>query len=94
MRKENEYLCGTSTVDMMYWTFLHSPIGLLSLNATDKGLRSIELKDHSENLDANPNSHLILAKIQLTEYFQRQRRYFELELDLDGYSDFQRSVWE
>ena len=78
---------------MEYWSFLYSPIGLLKLIASDQGFQSIELLEHADEFEPNPNSHLIKAKIQLTEYFQKQRRYFDLNFDLVGYTDFQKSVW-
>ncbi len=75
---------------------IDSPIGTLTLVATDQGVTRIlfeneeadavvaDLVDHDPILDA--------AVIQLEEYFAGERREFDLPLDLDG-TDFQRETW-
>jgi len=38
--------------------------------------------------------HLVQARAQLTAYFEGRRRIFNLPLDLDQGSEFQRRVWQ
>lgn len=80
-------------------TTLTSPVGSLSLVATDLALVAIvwRLEGHRhvpfENALEDPD-HPVLRETarQLREYFSGQRRTFELELDFRG-TDFQRRVW-
>ena len=71
-----------------YQAQLDSPIGVLTLVASDKGLRQILWEDQAE--DATPaETHPILAaaSAQLAEYFAGDRVEFDLPLDLIG-TDF------
>jgi len=72
--------------------FLDTPIGFLKIEASDKGLtmvRKVEMPEHT-----SPGNDIVEAtKIQLTEYFSRNRTHFDLPLDFRGKSDFMISVW-
>jgi methylated-DNA-[protein]-cysteine S-methyltransferase len=75
-----------------------SPIGLLSIAASEKGICSIDilsarskLKDFSELRKAQ--EHVDLASKQLNEYFSGKLRRFSVPLDLHGTS-FQQKVWQ
>lgn len=48
---------------------------------------------HADNPDAWPPT-LVAAVEQVREYFARMRRSFDLPLDLDSATDFQREVYE
>jgi methylated-DNA-[protein]-cysteine S-methyltransferase len=76
-----------------------SPVGTLTLVATDEGLAAIlwEADRPSRvplNLSAEENSHPVLleAERQLAEYFAGRRKEFSLQLDPSG-TPFQRKVW-
>ena len=76
-----------------------SPVGTLTLVATDEGLAAIlwEADRPSRvplNLWAEENSHPVLleAERQLAEYFSGRRKEFSLKLDPSG-TPFQRKVW-
>ena len=75
---------------------LDSPIGVLTLVASDEGLRKILWEDQAEQAgDATvAASHPVLAaaSAQLTEYFAGDRAEFDLPLDLIG-TDFQKAAW-
>ena len=75
---------------------LDSPIGVLTLVASDEGLRKILWEDQAEQAgDATvAESHPVLtaASAQLTEYFAGDRAEFDLPLDLIG-TDFQKAAW-
>ena len=76
-----------------------SPVGRLTLVATDKGLAGI-LWEHDRprrvrlHLDAEEDGHPVLveAERQLEEYFAGRRKQFTLMLDPSG-TPFQRKVW-
>jgi methylated-DNA-[protein]-cysteine S-methyltransferase len=76
-----------------------SPVGTLTLVASDQGLAAI-LWEHDRpgrvrlNIEAEDDRHPVLleAERQLEEYFAGQRTRFTLPLDLSG-TPFQRQVW-
>lgn len=80
-------------------TTLDSPVGTLSLVATDRALVALVWRREGhrhvpfENALDDPR-HRVLRETarQLREYFAGQRRAFEIELDFRG-TDFQRRVW-
>ena len=79
-----------------YQAQIDSPIGVLTLVASDAGLRQVLWDDQAEAAgDAVPDdAHPVLtaAAAQLGEYFAGDRTDFDLPLDLVG-TDFQRDAW-
>lgn len=79
---------------------LDSPIGVLTLVASDKGLThvlfegqepvDVGLPDDLPETDHDPT--LERAAAQLSEYFAGDRRQFDVPLDLRG-TDFQKDAW-
>jgi len=79
---------------------LSSTIGPLHLVASDRGLRGVYWKKQRfatvENLAANSKGairHLREAAAQLEEYLEGRRKKFNLAIDLDVGTEFQRKVW-
>jgi methylated-DNA-[protein]-cysteine S-methyltransferase len=77
----------------------NSPVGRLTLVATDQGLAAILWENdrpHRVGLDIGPadDSHPVLLETerQLNEYFAGQRKVFAVKLDVAG-TAFQRKVW-
>ena len=76
-----------------------SPLGPMTLAASDKGLAGIwfDGQKHMPDTSAWPiqDQHPVLlqAQAQLREYFAGQRQQFDLRLDLDQGTDFQQQVW-
>jgi len=76
-----------------------SPTGMLTLVASEKGLRAVlwnydPAKSHMDCGVEEPNDAVLLeAEKQLNEYFAKKRKTFELALDFVG-SEFQVQVWE
>jgi len=80
---------------------LPTPVGVLTLIASDRGITHILFEKEKET-DASLRSDvppaggtdevLDEAVSQLQEYFAGARREFDLPLDLDG-TDFQREAW-
>ena len=82
---------------MILFRHLASPVGTLTLAATDDGLHAIEFprNRHPANRAGwTEGQHpvLDLAARQLDEYFAATRRAFDLPLTPRG-TDFQRTVW-
>lgn len=82
---------------MILFRHLASPVGTLTLAATDDGLHAIEFprNRHPANRAGwTEGQHpvLDLAARQLDEYFAATRRAFDLPLAPLG-TDFQRTVW-
>jgi methylated-DNA-[protein]-cysteine S-methyltransferase len=69
-----------------------SPIGLLKITGSDKGILGIEFCDQPAPAAADRHPTLAECRRQLDEYFQGRRRRFDLPLDLRG-TPFQKMVW-
>lgn len=78
---------------------MSSPVGTLTLVATDEGLSGILWENDWPNrtpldIGTRADRHPVLMETerQLNEYFSGWRRDFALTLDVDG-TPFQRKVW-
>ena len=83
-----------------YSKVINSPVGKLTLVASDEGLAAIlwegddpkrvQVRKYTET-----NDHAVLLKTeeQLIEYFNGERKEFSVVLDFIG-TDFQKQVWE
>ncbi len=76
-----------------------SPVGALTLIASDKGLAAILWENDDPNrvrlsprIEDRDHPVLIEAERQLREYFAGTRQAFDLPLDFKG-TDFQKQVW-
>ena len=76
-------------------TYYHSPIGLLKISGTDDYLTEVVFNDKVQKTDArrkNLSPMLIQSIEQLIQYFNGQRRKFELPIHQEG-TAFQQEVW-
>ena len=78
---------------------MSSPVGALTLVASDAGLAAILWEDDDPDrvrltprVEAPGDPVLRMAEQQLTDYFAGRRRSFDLPLDFRG-TEFQRRVW-
>ena len=71
-----------------------SPIGCLAVTGTDARLYSVRRVDGPSALPDHPTPLLREAVRQLRSYFDSQRLHFDLPLDYQSATDFQRRVWE
>lgn len=69
-----------------------SPIGLLEIGASEKGLKYIHLTSGGK-VNLTPNKHTSETKKQLNEYFEGIRKNFSIDLDLEGNTEFSIKVW-
>jgi methylated-DNA-[protein]-cysteine S-methyltransferase len=86
--------------DHLFSTVVESPVGDLTLIASDIGLRAILWPDDDQRVPLDdlpmpkPNHPILeLTAAQLVEYFEGTRTRFDLPLDLRG-TDFQIVAWE
>ena len=82
---------------MLYYKTIPSPIGLITLVASDEALIALYIKDEEKPklVEASKNeSHqiLLLAEQQLREYFNGDRQNFDLPLMPQG-TKFQIKAW-
>ena len=80
---------------MIYRDQLSTPLGTLTLEATDRGLSSVRFHNRAEPFSGKSpdNPAISQAKRELTDYFAGELKQFSVPLDWQG-TDFQQSVWE
>ena len=79
----------------MYSTYYHSPVGLLKISGTDNFISEVTFHDTTQKAEGNKKHlppMLINCVEQLIQYFNGQRRIFELPLNQTG-TAFQQGVW-
>jgi methylated-DNA-[protein]-cysteine S-methyltransferase len=75
----------TTTTDATRRAFVDTPLGTITVEASERGLRYIDLArtgDHGPDSEPPPGSVLAEAVRQLEEYFAHSRRDFDLPFDL------------
>lgn len=76
-------------------TYYQSPIGLLRIRGTAQYISEVSFHDRID-IDENDNRELYPSMLQcieqLIEYFQGQRRLFEVPVNQEG-TAFQQKVW-
>ena len=80
----------------MQTTYYNSPLGLLKLQITEKGLRHLQFVDEETEMETSwEKMSAIAQKVirQIEEYFAGKRQDFDIKLDLQG-TDFQLNVWQ
>lgn len=75
----------------MYRGYIESPIGTVEIITDDSGVVSVFFVENKGE-ETEKNEILKKAEKQLTEYFEGNRKDFDLELSLEG-TDFQKKVW-
>jgi methylated-DNA-[protein]-cysteine S-methyltransferase len=71
--------------------YYSSPLGDLIVQASEKGVTRL-LFSNEERKEEIPSSITDQCILQLEEYFLRGRKFFTVDLDLEG-TDFQKKVW-
>ena len=87
-------MTGTNEPTETYRAQLDSPIGVLTVIASDTGLRRVLWEEQDDEVgDAVDTDHPVIAAACTTSrYFRGDREVFELPLDLVG-TDFQKEAW-
>ena len=79
----------------VYSTYYHSPVGLLKISGTNDYISEVTFHDTTQKAEGNKKHlppMLINCVEQLIQYFNAQRRIFELPLNQPG-TAFQQEVW-
>jgi|SRR5437867_967773 len=77
----------------MRYAVMNTPVGLLTLASTERGLASIHFgKSIPQRGVVDAASNRVFVQ-QIDEYFQALRTQFDLPLDFDG-TPFQVAVWQ
>jgi methylated-DNA-[protein]-cysteine S-methyltransferase len=75
----------------MYKSTLHSPIGILLIEADETFVRSIQFTE--KETEQNPSELTEWAKIELSAYFEGKLSTFTFPMQQEG-SPFQQGVWQ
>lgn len=81
--------------EAVYTTYYHSPVGLLKISGTDNYISEVTFYDKAQRPAGRKKAMppmLIVCVEQLIQYFQGERRIFELPIHQQG-TIFQQSVW-
>jgi methylated-DNA-[protein]-cysteine S-methyltransferase len=79
----------------LHTTYYHSPVGLLKVSASEQFVSEVSFHDTSQKNQPNKKDMppmLIQCIEQLIQYFNGERRVFELPLSQPG-TAFQQEVW-
>ena len=79
----------------LFYDTLDTPLGILTLEASECGLRSIRFPNRPQPITGKmtSNSVIKLAKRELNAYFASELTRFSVPLDWHG-TAFQESVWQ
>jgi len=80
----------------MYNAYYNSPIGLIRIEASDRGLLAVSFLEEGDGPrpgERPANDLALAAAAQLEAYFAGNRRQFDLPLCPSG-TEFQKKVWE
>lgn len=79
----------------LFHTYYHSPVGLLKISGAENYISEVTFHDTSQKPEGNKKHlpHLLINCVeQLIQYFNGQRRTFDLPLHQPG-TAFQQDVW-
>ena len=77
----------------MYRAHLETPLGILEITGSEKGIRSVSFLNEIEvSRSEEVPEPLRACNQQLEEYFEGLRKEFSLPLDPEG-TEFQKRVW-
>ena len=76
----------------LYSCIYKSPVGPLTLVASEKGLRALEFGEREHPECVANRARLAQCRKELDEYFAGQRQEFSIALDLQG-TEFQQRCW-
>lgn len=73
--------------------YFESPMGLIKIVTSQKGLLELDFSEDIVSFADNKDSFLVeTIKTQLTQYFNGDRKFFDIPLNLNG-TVFQKMVW-
>ncbi len=80
---------------MAYQAIIHSPLGKIHLEGSEKGVRRISFRKEDTKGDLTPVPECLQeCANQLAEYFDGTRKEFDLKLDFGDAPSFHQEVWK
>lgn len=78
-----------------YLKIINSPIGRLRITCSDEGIVELQILKSKEKAITTDDSHPLLKKAekQITEFFAKKRKAFDLPLAPEG-TPFQKEAWQ
>jgi methylated-DNA-[protein]-cysteine S-methyltransferase len=79
----------------IFTAYYHSPVGLLKITGTAEYISEVSFHDNSQKSGGNKKNlppMIIQCIEQLIQYFNGERRFFDLPLNQEG-TVFQKQVW-
>lgn len=73
--------------------YYDSPIGLIEIEGSDAGISAIRFAEGRSDQTQDIPPVLFACKQQLVEYFDGERKEFDIHLDLTSATPFYREVW-
>ncbi|MFK2819155.1 methylated-DNA--[protein]-cysteine S-methyltransferase [Flavobacteriaceae sp. LMIT009] len=73
--------------------FINCPLGITKITGDENGIASISVLDSEEEITQIIPEELQDCVYQLSEYFDRTRKQFNLKLNPQG-TDFQQEIWK
>ena len=71
-----------------------SPFGIITVQEKNGAISRVYLPNAEPDIPENTSELLKKAKIQFDEYFNGNRKVFDLPLNFDGVTDFMKSVYQ
>lgn len=79
---------------MLQTAYLQSPFGCFEIKGSEKGIQSVRLSQNEACPKAAIPKDLQDCATQLQEYFDGKRTTFNLKLDWETATDFNKAVWK
>ncbi|MEM9819848.1 MAG: methylated-DNA--[protein]-cysteine S-methyltransferase [Bacteroidota bacterium] len=79
---------------MMVKAFCPSPFGCFEITGSTLGIRSLRLTETTQCPETKIPEALQACVQQLTQYFNKERKEFDLKLDWSEAPEFHRAVWQ
>ena len=76
----------------MKYGYYKSPIGIIEIIEEDGYIISTDFVETMKSEDES--EEISICKIQLGEYFQGERKYFDIKIKYTVGTEFQRKVWD
>jgi len=73
-------------------SYYKSPLGIIRIESTENGISSLVFFDEAEGAEYRADFQVSPFTTQIDEYFNGNRKIFDLPLDLKG-TEFQKRVW-
>jgi methylated-DNA-[protein]-cysteine S-methyltransferase len=81
-------------IQQKYVSIYETPVGPIEVVADKGSLISLSFWEEMNRIKISPNEITKKALVQFEEYFSGKRTVFDLNLNYNGYTEFQIAVWK